>query len=79
MLRTSPMSVKEIAYHLGFDNPYYFSRLFYQFEGIYPTAFKKEWKLSQTKQPDKSHFWYINSHIKTIHKSLILLHNVQII
>ena len=31
-------SVKEVAYELGFDNPYYFSRLFKSKTGLPPSA-----------------------------------------
>ncbi len=34
-------SVKEIAYHLGYDNPDYFLRLFRKYNGETPTAFRQ--------------------------------------
>ena len=35
------LSMKEIAYELGFDNPHYFSRLFARLEGESPTAVRE--------------------------------------
>jgi len=35
----TPLSVKEVAYELGFVSPHYFSRLFHKIEGMYPTDF----------------------------------------
>ena len=40
MLRYTEMSIKEIAYELGFDNPNYFSRLFTQEEGCSPSEIR---------------------------------------
>ncbi len=40
LLRTTSLSVKEVADHLGFENASYFSRLFHKLEGIYPTDFR---------------------------------------
>jgi AraC-like DNA-binding protein len=34
-------SVKEAAFHVGFEDPYYFSRRFFQDEGQRPSAFKE--------------------------------------
>jgi AraC-like DNA-binding protein len=33
-------SVKEAAFHVGFEDPYYFSRRFFQQEGRWPSAYK---------------------------------------
>ena len=41
LLRTSELSVKEIAYTLGFDNPNYFSRLFTKQESISPAEVRE--------------------------------------
>lgn len=41
LLRTSELSVKEIAYTLGFDNPNYFSRLFTKEESISPAEVRE--------------------------------------
>ncbi|HEY5586624.1 MAG TPA: AraC family transcriptional regulator [Ruminiclostridium sp.] len=41
LMRNSSMSIKEIAYAIGFDNPHYFTRLFKNIEGIPPTTFIK--------------------------------------
>ena len=40
MLRYTEMSIKEIAYELGFDNPNYFSSLFTQEEGCSPSEIR---------------------------------------
>ena len=37
LLRENKMSIKEISYELGFENPNYFSRLFKKQEGATPT------------------------------------------
>ena len=42
MLRSTEMSVKEIAYSLGFDNPNYFSRLFMKEVGLSPLQKKAQ-------------------------------------
>jgi AraC family transcriptional activator of pobA len=39
-LRYTSMSVTQIAYHLGFDDPAYFSRFFAQRMGVSPRAFR---------------------------------------
>lgn len=36
------LSVKEIAFSIGFDNPLYFSRIFHKRVGMTPTQFSKE-------------------------------------
>jgi AraC-like DNA-binding protein len=41
LLRKTPLSIKEIAYEIGIDDPSYFSRLFYKVAGEYPTAFRE--------------------------------------
>lgn len=40
LLTSSSLTVKEIAYHLGFNSRFYFTRLFTQKTGITPTAFR---------------------------------------
>ncbi len=42
MLLTGSFSVKEIAYSLGFQNPYYFSRFFKERTNQYPSEYRKE-------------------------------------
>lgn len=44
MLRYTEMSIKEIAYELGFDNPNYFSRLFTSEEGYSPSEIRERIK-----------------------------------
>lgn len=34
------LNISEIAFQVGFDSPYYFNRVFKQFEGISPTIYK---------------------------------------
>ncbi len=42
LLKTADQSVAEIAYHLGFENPPYFSRLFKKEVGVSPNQFKRQ-------------------------------------
>jgi AraC-like DNA-binding protein len=39
-LRYTTMSITQIAYHLGFDDPAYFSRFFTRQVGVSPRAFR---------------------------------------
>ena len=41
-LNYTDLSVKEISYRMGFEDPLYFSRLFKRYMGISPRAYKKE-------------------------------------
>ena len=41
-LLASGLNVKETSEHLGFDNPFHFSRLFRQIEGIPPQQFRRQ-------------------------------------
>ncbi len=41
-LLTSQMKVREVAEHLGYDDPYYFTRLFSRIVGMSPTKYRKE-------------------------------------
>ena len=41
-LRSDPRPVAEVARDCGFDNPYYFSRLFRQVQGCTPTAWRNQ-------------------------------------
>jgi AraC family transcriptional activator of pobA len=40
-LKQNELSISEIAYRMGFDNPSYFSRLFKKEVGLTPLGFKK--------------------------------------
>ncbi|WP_105615578.1 AraC family transcriptional regulator [Vallitalea okinawensis] len=40
LLSTTPMAIKEIAYLVGIDDPYYFSKLFKKFTGLTPTQYR---------------------------------------
>jgi len=40
LLITSPMSIKQVAYQCGFENEYYFSRLFKKLTGISPRQYR---------------------------------------
>jgi len=42
LIRRSTMTMQEITYSIGLDNPYYFSRLFKKYEGITPSAYKRK-------------------------------------
>jgi AraC-like DNA-binding protein/quercetin dioxygenase-like cupin family protein len=46
-LRFTHTQVKEISYKLGFEDPYYFSRLFHNIMGVSPAAYR-----SEKKRPD---------------------------
>ena len=48
MLRSTELSVKEIAYSLGFDNPNYFSRLFMKEVGLSPLQKKAQIRAFKT-------------------------------
>ncbi len=41
LLDTTAMSIKEIAGHLGYDDPYYFSRIFRKVTGSSPAAYRR--------------------------------------
>jgi YesN/AraC family two-component response regulator len=41
LLKTTPMSVKEVSYAVGINDPLYFSRLFKKLVGITPSEFNK--------------------------------------
>jgi len=43
LLTYTPMSIKEIAYHLGYDDPAYFNRLFTLKNQCTPAAFRKQY------------------------------------
>ena len=47
LLETSAMNVSEVAHRVGFEDPYYFSRVFKAAMGISP----KQWQMKQEKQP----------------------------
>ena len=38
------LKIKEIAYRLGFDDPYYFSKVFTRYMGMSPLAYKNSQK-----------------------------------
>lgn len=43
MLRNSPLSVKQIAFALGFSSPYHFSKLFKSKTGAAPSEYRRQW------------------------------------
>jgi AraC-like DNA-binding protein len=43
-LRFTDTQIKEISYKLGFEDPYYFSRLFHHIMGVPPATYRKEKK-----------------------------------
>lgn len=43
MLLNSMVSVKEIAYELGYANPFHFSRSFHEFTGMSPTTYRNRY------------------------------------
>lgn len=42
MLKFTPMTIKEISYEIGIQNPFYFCRLFKKTEGQTPSEFRKK-------------------------------------
>src|SRR5690606_13955893 len=44
LLYYTDLTVKEIAYQLGYDDPAYFNRLFAQKEGLAPSSYRKQGK-----------------------------------
>ena len=44
LLQSTSKQVKEIASTLGFDDPYYFSRLFSQVMGVSPKEYREQWR-----------------------------------
>ena len=39
LMTTTQMSIKEVGFHVGYNDPNYFSRIFKRYEGIAPTEF----------------------------------------
>ena len=44
MLRNSPLSIKQIAFAIGFNSPYHFSKLFKKKIGASPTEYRRQWR-----------------------------------
>lgn len=44
MLRNSPLSVKQVAFALGFGSPYHFSKLFKHKTGASPMEYRRQWR-----------------------------------
>lgn len=42
LMRESTRTMQEITYAIGLENPYYFSRLFKEYEGITPSKYRKK-------------------------------------
>lgn len=47
LLRFTKMTVEEIGYECGINNPNYFARLFKKIEGISPTEYRRLWRTGQ--------------------------------
>jgi AraC family transcriptional activator of pobA len=45
LLNEGKLSINEVAYLLGFENPPYFSRLFKKEAGISPNQYKKQFSI----------------------------------
>ena len=43
-LRDGDLSISEIAANVGYDNPNHFSRIFRKYEGMSPTAYRKQYR-----------------------------------
>ena len=39
LMNTSHMSIKEVGFRVGYNDPNYFSRIFKRYEGIAPTEY----------------------------------------
>jgi two-component system response regulator YesN len=39
LMSTSDMSIKEVGFHVGYNDPNYFSRIFKRYEGVAPREF----------------------------------------
>ena len=50
LLRDKTLSVSEVSAKLGFDNPYYFSRVFKNYENISPSDYKRNFDEKTTSQ-----------------------------
>jgi transcriptional regulator GlxA family with amidase domain len=44
MLETTALTVKEVAAALGYDDPFYFSRVFKSINGLAPTDYRHAWR-----------------------------------
>jgi transcriptional regulator GlxA family with amidase domain len=44
MLETTGLTVKEVAAALGYDDPFYFSRVFKSINGLAPTDYRHAWR-----------------------------------
>ena len=42
MIGNKELTIKQIAFETGFTDPYYFSRLFKQYENVSPSSFHKK-------------------------------------
>jgi len=56
LLQENNMSVKEIAFRLSFENPYYFSRLFKKKTGLSPTEWQRGSLLSENRPSEKLNY-----------------------
>jgi len=42
LLESSPLQIKEVAWRVGYEDPFYFSRLFKSVHGISPSGYRKQ-------------------------------------
>jgi transcriptional regulator GlxA family with amidase domain len=48
LLKTTDLSMQEIAMKIGFNDQFYFSRLFHRHLRMAPTAYRREFSLPST-------------------------------
>jgi AraC-like DNA-binding protein len=54
LLATTSMSVKEIAAELGYDDPFYFSRLFKSVQGMAPSEYRLKQATGEASGPQRA-------------------------
>ncbi|BDD00901.1 AraC family transcriptional regulator [Persicobacter psychrovividus] len=52
LLSFSDMTIKQVAAHIGYNDPYYFSRIFKKTIGTSPSAYRKEQLIEQMGHPE---------------------------
>ncbi|MDA3129432.1 helix-turn-helix domain-containing protein [Aliibacillus thermotolerans] len=44
LIKTTDLFISDIAEQVGYQDPYYFSRLYKKYTGISPSAVRRQWK-----------------------------------
>jgi transcriptional regulator GlxA family with amidase domain len=55
LLRTTSLPFKEISARCGYDDPYYFSRIFKKNEHVSPRRFRDDFRLTQQVEGRRDH------------------------